>query len=449
MSRRARRATPERDMRKMATQLETTGTLERRISMAVAAAAVDREVGERLRKLARTVKMPGFRPGKVPMRMIEQSYGPQVHAEVLGDAVSKAFSEAIDEHKLRIAGQPQIERRDDAPEGELGFTATFEVYPDIVLGDVSTLALERPTCAVGDAEVDKTIEILRRQRATWRAVERPAQDQDRLTIDFAGTVDDVAFDGGSATDFQFQLGEGRMLADFEAGVRGATPGDERGFPVTFPQDYGSKDLAGKTARFAVTVKRVEEPVLPVVDGEFARQFGVADGSVETMRSDVRANLEREVAQRLRNRVKSAVMDALPGIATLELPRALVAAEGESLVQRARADLQARGIDVKNIPIPPDAFQEQAQKRVRLGLIVAEIVRKHGLQAKPDQIRRQIEEFAQSYENPGEVIRYYFSDRNRLAEVEALVVEQNVVDWVLANARVTERALSFDELMGPN
>lgn len=430
----------------MATQLETTGALERRISMAVAAHAVEREVAERLRKLARTVKMPGFRPGKVPLSMIERSYGPQVHAEVLGDAVSKAFSEAIDEHKLRVAGQPEIGRREDAPEGELGFTATFEVYPDVALGDVATLAIERAACEVGDAEVDKTIEILRRQRAAWESVERGAADEDRLTIDFVGTLDGVAFEGGTATDFQFQLGEGRMLPDFETGVRGAAPGEKRSFPVAFPEDYSAKELAGKTAQFEVTVKRIEQPVLPAVDAEFARQLGVADGDVEKMRADIRANLEREVAQRLRNRTKAAVMEALPAIAAFELPKALVASEGESLAERARADLQARGIDVKNIPIPPDAFKEQAEKRVRLGLLVAEIVKAHGLQAKPDQIRKQIEEFAQSYENPGEVIRYYFSDRNRLAEVEAIVVEQNVVDWVLANAKVTERALAFDELM---
>ncbi len=417
--------------------------------MSVTADAVEKEVGERLRKLARTMKMPGFRPGKVPMRMVEQSYGPQVHAEVLGDHVSKALTEAIDEHKLRVAGQPQIARREDAPEGEFGFTATFEVYPDVALGDVAGLQIERAACEVGDAEVDKTIDILRRQRVTWEPVERAAQDGDRLTIDFAGTLDGVPFDGGTASDFQFQLGEGRMLPDFETGTRGAMPGEKKSFPVTFPEEYGAKELAGKTAQFEVTLKTVEQPVLPALDESFAKQFGVADGSLEKMRADVRANLEREVAQRLRNRTKSAVMEALPSIATLELPKALVASEGESLVERARADLQQRGVDAKNIPIPADAFTEQAEKRVRLGLLVAELVKKHGLQAKPDQIRKQIEEFAQAYENPAEVVRYYFSDRNRLAEVEAIVVEQNVVDWVLANARVADKALAFDELMGTN
>jgi len=433
----------------MATQLETISTLERRISMAVAQHAIEREVSERLRKLARTVKMPGFRPGKVPMRMIEQSYGPQLHPEVLGDAVSKAFSDAIDEHKLRVAGQPQIERRDDAADGEIGFKATFEVYPEVVLGEFASLQIEKDTCSVGDAEVDKTIDILRRQRASWESAGRPAQDRDRVTIDFVGKLDDVAFEGGTASDFTFELGEGRMLPDFENGVRGAGEGETRRVDVAFPADYGSEQLSGKTAQFEITVKKVEQPVLPPVDADFARQFGVADGDLDKMRADVRANLEREVSQRLRNRVKTAVMDALPGVATLELPKALVASESEALGERARADLQARGIDVKNIPIPPDAFTEQAEKRVRLGLIVGELVKDKALQAKPDQIRKQIEEFAQAYENPGEVIRYYFSDRNRLAEVEALVVEQNVVDWVLSNAKVIDKQLGFDELMGAN
>ena len=431
----------------MATQLETTGTLERKLAMAVPVAEIDRQVGERLRNLSRNMKMPGFRPGKVPMKMVEQSYGRQVHAEVLGDAVSRAFSEAVSEHKLRVAGQPRIEAREGTPEGELGFTATFEVYPEIQLADPGTLAIERLSCPVGEAEVDKTIEILRRQRVTWSEAARAAQDGDRVTIDFVGKLDDVAFDGGTASDFPFVLGEGRMLPDFEAGVRGAAVGESKSFPVAFPAEYGSAELAGKTARFEVTVKKVEAPQLPVLDEAFARQLGVADGDLARMRADVRSNLEREVNQRLRARTKNGVMEALLGLASFELPKALVDGESQALLERARQDLQQRGIDPKNMPeIPPDAFREQAERRVRLGLIVAEIVRAHGLQAKPDQIRRQIEEFAQAYENPAEVVRYYFSDRNRLAEVEALVVEQNVVDWALGSAKATDRALGFDELM---
>jgi trigger factor len=433
----------------MATQLETTGALERRLSLSVPMADIGAQVQKKLRDLARTVRMPGFRPGKVPMKMIEASYGAQVQAEVLGDAVSKAFSDAVTEHGLRIAGQPRIEPSTAAGEGMAGFTAVFEVYPEVALGDPSAVAVERATCAVGDTEVEKTVEILRKQRITWSEVQRPAADGDRATIDFVGTLDGVAFPGGTAKDFPFTLGEGRMLADFETGVRGASPGDQKRFPVAFPEDYTAKELAGRTAQFEVTVKKVEAPQLPALDAEFAKQLGVADGSLETLRADVRKNLEREVSQRLRGRVKTAVMEALPSLARIDLPKALVQGESEQLAERAKADFKQRGMDVKDLPIPAEAFADTAEKRVRLGLIVGEIVKTKGLQAKPDQLRKQIEEFAQSYENPGEVIRWYFSDRERLAEVEALVVEQNVVDWVLANAKVTDTPIGFDELMAAN
>lgn len=430
----------------MATQLESTGALERRLSLSVSMTDIGSQVEQKLRNLSRTVRMPGFRPGKVPMKMIQQSYGPQVHAEVMGDAVSKAFNDALTEHGLRIAGEPRIEPREEADSNLAGFTAIFEVYPDVQLGDPSTLEVERAQCEVGDAEVDKTIEILRKQRTAWDPVERAAVDGDRVTVDFVGRLDGEVFQGGTADDFALVLGEGRMLADFETGLRGAAAGEKRAFPVSFPPDYNAKELAGKTAEFEATIKKVEAPRLPELNAEFAKQLGVEDGDLDKLRADIRANLEREVAQRLRSRTKASVMDALPALASIELPKALVDAEAASLAERAKADLQARGMDVKNLPIPPDAFTETAAKRVRLGLIVAETVKRHQLQAKPDQLRKQIEEFAQSYENPAEVVRWYFSDRQRLAEVEALVVEQNVVDWVLAHAKVTDRQLSFDELM---
>jgi len=431
----------------MATQIESTGQLERKLQMDVPMADVNREVGDRLRKLARTLKMPGFRPGKVPMKMVEQSYGPQVHAEVLGDSVGKAFGSAVEEHGLRVAGQPRIEGRDGAGEGLLGFVATFEVYPEIKLGDASALEIERANCTIGESEIDKTIEILRKQRVGWEVVERAAQDGDRATIAFVGTLDGAAFEGGTASDFPFVLGEGRMLGDFESGVRGMAPGEKKSFPVAFPEDYGSKDLAGKTAHFEVTLQKVEAPRLPELDAAFATQLGVPDGDLERMRADIRANLEREVSQRVKSRTKASVMEALPKLAEFELPKALVDAEGAQLLERAKADLQGRGMDLKQLPeIPPGAFAEQAQRRVRLGLIVAEIVRENGLTAKPDQIRKQIEEFAQAYENPAEVVRYYFSDRDRLAEVEALVIEQNVVDWALSKGKITDKDIGFDELM---
>jgi trigger factor len=430
----------------MATTLESTGALERRLSLSVSMSDIGQQVERKLREMSRTVRMPGFRPGKVPMKMIEQSYGAQIQSEVLGDAVSKAFSDAIAEHSLRVAGQPRIEPREVADATEAGFTAVFEVYPEITLGDPASLAIERVDCPVGESEVDKTLEILRKQRTLWDTADRAAADGDRVTIDFAGKLEGVAFDGGTASDFAFVLGEGRMLADFETGVRGATDGQTVSFPVAFPADYNAQNLAGKTAEFEVTVRKIESPRLPELDAEFARQLGVADGDLEKLRADVRGNLEREVAQRLRNRNKAAVMESLPNLAQIEVPNALVQAESQTLAERAREDFKQRGMDVTNMPIPPEAFSETAGKRVRLGLIVGEIVKAHGLQAKPDQLRQRIEEFAQSYENPGEVIRWYFSDRDRLAEVEAVVVEQNVVDWAFAKATVTDKPIGFDELM---
>jgi len=432
----------------MASQLETTGSLERRLTLSVPKSDITRKVQERYRSLARTVRMPGFRPGKVPLRMIEQSYGPQVTAEILGDAVSRAFSDAVDEHKLRVAGQPSIEPKESADDAS-DFTATFEVYPEVQLAEPSGLEVERFGCEVGDAEVDKTIDVLRKQRTRWNEVQRAGQAGDRVTMDFVGKIDDVAFEGGSATDFAMVLGEGRMLPDFETGVGGKAPGESGAFDVAFPEDYNAKELAGKTARFEVTVKKVEEPELPTLDSEFATQMGVKDGDLEKFKRDVRANLEREVSQRLKARTKGSVMDKISSLASIDLPKSLVDQESQALAERMREDLKGRGVDVKDLPVPPDAFKEQAERRVRLGLLVAEIVKKHSLQAKPDQIRKQIEEFAQTYENPAEVIRWYFSDKNRLAEVEALVVEQNVVDWVLQNGQVTDKSLTFDELMAGN
>jgi len=432
----------------MASQLESTGSLERRLTLSVPKSDITRKVQERYRSLARTVRMPGFRPGKVPLKMIEQSYGPQVTAEILSDAVSKAFSDAVDEHKLRVAGQPSIEPKESADDAS-DFTATFEVYPEVALGEPTGLQVERFACAVGDAEVDKTIDVLRKQRTRWNEVQRAGQAGDRVTIDFVGKIDDVAFEGGSGTDFAMVLGEGRMLPDFEAGVGGKAAGESGSFDVAFPEDYNAKELAGKTARFEVTVKKVEEPELPVLDSEFAKQMGVKEGDLEKFKRDVRANLEREVSQRLKARTKSSVMDKIGGLANIDLPKSLVDQESQALAERMREDLKGRGVDMKDLPVPTDAFKEQAERRVRLGLLVAEIVKKHGLQAKPDQIRKQIEEFAQTYENPAEVIRWYFSDKNRLAEVEALVVEQNVVDWVLQNGQVSDKALTFDELMAGN
>jgi trigger factor len=431
----------------MPNTIENIGQLERRLVMAVPVADIDRQVGERLKRLARTIRMAGFRPGKVPLKLVEQTYGPQVRSEVIGDAVQKSFTDAVRDQNLRVAGYPRIERSDGAPEGELQFSATFEVYPEVAPGDLAGATIERPTLAVGDAEVDKTIEVLRKQRIKYEPADRPAASGDRVTVDFVGTVDGAEFPGGKGADFAFVLGEGRMLPDFEAGVSDSSAGDSGTVPVTFPADYQAKDLAGKTASFEITLKKVEAPKLPEVDAEFARALGVADGDLAKMRAEVKANVEREVKKRLGAELKGKVMQALLETTKPALPKSLVDMEIERLVGGARADLQSRGLKMENVPIDPQLFEDQAKRRVALGLIVAEVVKRFDLAAKPEQVRKLVEEHADSYEQPGEVVKWFYTQPDRLAEFEGLAVEENVIDWVLKQARVVDKPVAFDELMG--
>ena len=431
----------------MTAALENIGQLERRLVMAVPVADIDRQVGERLKRLARTIRMAGFRPGKVPLKLVEQTYGPQVRSEVIGDAVQQSFTDAVRDRNLRVAGYPRIERKEGAPEGELQFSATFEVYPEISPGDLAGVTIERPVLAVGDPEVDKTIEVLRKQRIRHEPVERPAASGDRVTVDFTGTVDGAEFAGGKAADHAFVLGEGRMLPDFEAGVIGLAAGGSKTVPVAFPADYQAKELAGRLASFAITVKKVEAARLPEVDAEFARSLGVADGDLARMRTEVKANVEREVKQRLGAQLKSRVMQALLDSTRPDLPKSLVDTETERLVSGARADLQSRGLKMENVPIDPQLFEDQAKRRVALGLIVAEMVKRFDLAAKPAEVRKLVEEHADSYESPGEVVKWFYTQPDRLAEFEGLAVEQNVIDWVLKQARPVDRPVAFDELMG--
>jgi trigger factor len=431
----------------METTIENLGQLERRLTMAVPVAEIERQVDERLKKLARDVRMHGFRPGKVPLRLVSQQYGPQVRSEVIGDAVQKAFSEAVRDQNVRVAGYPKIERTENPAEGKLEFKATFEVYPEVVLGDLSGVTIERPTLVVGEDEVNRTLEVLRKQRTRYDPAERGAAPGDRVTVDFHGTIEGVEFAGGKSADFSFTLGEGRMLPDFERGVTGASAGETRNFPVTFPADYQSQEVAGKTASFAVVLKKVEVPRLPEIDADFARVLGVADGDLDKMRTEIKGNVEREVKKRLGGQLKAKVMQALLDTTKLEVPKALVELEIERLVASARADLQARGVNMENVPIDPQLFAEQAKRRVALGLIVADLVKRHDLGAQPSAVRALVEEQAQSYEQPSEVVRWTYSQPERLAEFEALAVEENVIDWVLKQAQVVDKPAVFDQLMG--
>ena len=433
----------------MSVQVETLEKLERRITLTLPADTIRSEVESRLKRLARTVKADGFRPGKVPMSVVSQRYGYSVHYEVMNDKVGQIFSEAVNEAKLRVAGAPRITEKADAPDGQVAFDATFEIYPEVKLGDLSTATVERISTEVTDAAIDKTVDILRTQRRTFqlRGKDDAAQAGDRITIDFEGKIDGVPFDGGKAEGFQFLIGEGQMLEQFDAAVRGMKAGESKTFPLQFPEDYQGKDVAGKEADFLVTVKKIEAQHLPEVDEAFAKTLGIKDGTVEALRADVKKNLEREVKFRVLSRNKAAVMDALVALAELDVPNALVAGEVERMTEQARADLKKRGIkDADTAPIPEDIFRPQAERRVRLGLVVGELVRANSLQAKPAQLQAHIEELAQSYEKPAEVVRWYLSDRNRMAEVEAVVVENNVADFVLGKAQVTDKVVPFDELM---
>ena len=383
----------------MTVVVENLEKLERKMTLTMPVAAIQGEVDVRLRKLARTVKMDGFRPGKVPMNVVAQRYGYSVQYEVVNDKVGQAFSAAANEAKLRVAGHPSITQATAASDDEMAFDSA-------------------------------------------------AQETDRVTVDFEGKIDGELFDGGKAADFQFVLGDGQMLKEFEAATQGMKIGESKTFPLVFPEDYQGKDVAGKTADFMVTLKKLEAAHLPAVDDAMAKSLGIPDGTVEAMRADIRKNLQREVKFRLLNRNKQAAMDALVSRTDFDLPRSSVMAEVDRMVANAREELKQRGVkDADKAPIPQEMFLAQAERRVRLGLTVAELVRTHNLEAKPEHIKQHVDELASSYEKPAEVVRWYYSDRQRMAEVESVVIENNVTDYILSQVKVEEKHIDFDELMG--
>jgi trigger factor len=428
--------------------IEQLSALERRINLSVEMQAIESEVTNRLKQIARTARVDGFRHGKVPMSIVAKQYGGEVRQEVLGNAVERAFSNAVQENKLKVAGFPRIEPKTDAADQSLfEFYAVFEVYPEITLGDISTAEISRPLVTVGDAEIDKTLDVLRKQRVQYESADRAAQTNDLVTLDYIGKVDGEVFAGGEAKGFRVVIGEGRTLPDFETALLDVKAGDKKTFDVAFPADYQAAELAGKTTQFSVEITDVAAPKLPEVDADFAKSLGVADGDVVKMRAEIKANLEREVKNRVQAQVKDQVMQALLAATTVETPKSLVQNETQRLMDQARNDLQARGMNVADIPMPTDLFEERAQRRVALGLILAEVVQANALAAKPEQIREMIEEIAQSYEEPKEVVNWYRKNPDKMQEIESLALENNVVEWVLGQAKVTDQALAFDELMG--
>ena len=430
----------------MQANLEVLEGLVRRLDISVPMDQLETEVQGRLRRLARNVKMDGFRPGKAPLAAVALRHASGVRQEVLGETLQSRFGEAVQAHQLKIAGYPRFEpKAGQTDTTEMTFSASFEVYPEVKIDDLSAGKISRPVVNLGEADVAKTLEVLQKQRRTFESSDRAAAEGDLLKFDYQGTVDGAAFEGGNGEDFAAVIGEGRLLQEFEQNLIGIKAGDSKGFDLTFPAEYPAKDLAGKVAHFEVQVKDVQAPVLPPVDAEFAKALGVEDGDVEKLKAEVKSNLEREVKRRVQAKLKEQAMELLLQKSTLDLPQSLVAMETERLMKMTEADMQSRG--VQTAKLSADMFTGQAERRVRLGLILAEIVQAHKLVAQPEQIRALIAEQAQSYEEPEQVMQWYYQNPERMQEIESLALEENVVAWVAGQAQVEDVTTSFEELMG--
>jgi trigger factor len=430
--------------------VETVSALERRLNASIPQQAIRGEVSARLKNIGRTVKIAGFRPGKVPAKIVEQYYGAQARQEALGDALQRSFAEAAQTNNLKVVGDPQFEiRTKDLNADQIEYSATFEVYPEVVLDDLSGVTIERMVYELTQADVVNTIETLRKQRAKFEVVNRAAQSEDQVNIDFTGKLNGEVFEGGEAKDYSLVLGAGRMLPEFEAAITGMKAGDTKSFDMTFPETYHGKDVAGKQVTFTLSVNKVEAPKLPEVDAEFAKSIGIEDGDVSKLPDEVRENLSREVTRRLKVRNKNAAMDALLKVARFDVPKVSVVWEMQSLMEQAIQDMESRGMKMKGGSLPPELFKERAERRVKLGLILADCVRKSDLKAKPEQVKSMIQDYAQSFDHPEEVVRWYAADAKRMQEVEHLVLEENVVDWVMSQAKTIDKPAEFNELMENN
>ncbi|MDO8813481.1 MAG: trigger factor [Gallionella sp.] len=428
--------------------VETVSALKRRLNASIPQQAIRGEVATRLKKIGRTAKISGFRPGKIPAKILEQHYGAQAHQEALGDALQRSFAEAAQLNNLRVAGYPQFEiKTNNLNADSIEYSATFEVYPEVVMGDLSGETVERLVYELAQADVDDTIVTLRKQRAVFEPVDRAAQAEDQVHIDFVGRLDGEIFQGGEASDYPFVLGVGRMLPEFEAAIIGMKAGDTKSFDMTFPEDYHGKNVAGKQVTFTITLHRVEEPRLPEVDAAFAESVGIEDGDVSKLESEVSTNLQREVVRRLKVRNKEAAMNALLKVALFDLPKALVEWEVQNLMQQTMRDMESRGMKVKDVMLSPELFTERAIKRIKLGLIFAELAQKHKLTAKPEQVRALVEDHAQSFDQPEEVVSWLYANPSQFQEMENLALEENVAGWITGQTKTIDKAVSFKELMG--
>ena len=430
----------------MQATFEVLDGLARRLDIRVPKMPLEAEVQNRLKRLSKTVKMDGFRPGKAPMATIARQYAPGVHQDVLGEALQNQFGQAVQSQQLKIAGYPRFEPKNvenDAP--ELVFSALFEVYPEVSIGALTGEKILKPEVTLGEADIDKTLEVLQKQRRSFEPVTRAAAEGDQVKFDFQGTVDGEPFPGGGGQDFRAVIGEGRLLPEFEQSLIGLKAGDNKAFEVSFPENYPAKELIGKRAHFEAQLKEVQAAKLAPIDADFARALGVEDGDVAKLKAEVKLNLEREIQRRTKTRLREQAMEILLQKSTLQLPQSLITMEIDRLRKLTEADMQSKG--VQTIKLTADMFKVQAERRVSLGLILAEIVQKHQVIATPEQIRGLIEEQAQSYEAPDEVLQWYYQNPGRMQEIESLALEENVVAWVSGQTQVEVVQTSFEELMG--
>ena len=430
----------------MQVSVETTSGLERRMTVGIPADRIQNEVNKRLQQTAKRARVDGFRPGKVPMSVIRKRFGASAHQEVIGEVIQSSFYEAVMQEKLNPAGAPSVEPKSMEEGKDFEYIATFEVYPEVALAGFESISVERPESEVTDADVDTMLDTLRKQNTRFEAVERAAENGDQVTIDFVGKIDGEAFQGGTANGTNLVLGSGRMIPGFEEGLVGAKAGDSLTLNVTFPEDYQNLDLAGKAAEFETTVQAVAAPALPELDDEFFAQFGVTEGGLDGFRAEVRKNMERELRQAIKTKVKAQVMDGLLESNTVEVPKALISSEIDRLREQAAQQFGGANFDVSQLPA--ELFEEQAKRRVSLGLIVAEVVKQNDIKPDNDRVRAMVEELASAYQEPEQVVNWYYQNEQQLGEIQSVVLEEQVVDTVLQKAQVTDKKVAYEEAVKP-
>ena len=431
----------------MSATVEIISKLERRMTVTVPMKPIEDEIHQRINQLMRTAKLPGFRPGKVPAKLVQQQYGAQARDEALTNAVERSFSEGVESNKLRVAGYPSIEHKPFADaDKEFEYVATFEVFPEVELGDLSKVKIERPSLEVAEADVKKTLDVLVKQRATFEPVKRVAKKGDKVKLGLSASIDGNEVESTGAQTIDLVIGEGGRVPEFDDHLVGAKAGAEATFEITYPADHQPEQLAGKTVSYKVNFVEVAQVKLPEIDAAFAKTLGVDDGDVEKMKAEIKESLSQEVSKRVRANVKEQVFDALVANAKFELPKALHGMEIDRLMQMSRQNLEQRGVDLANVTLEPSMFEDQAKRGATLRLVLMHLVNEHSLHANADQVRAMVDQFSLSFERPEDVVRWYYDDVKRLDEPAALATEENVVNWVLAASKVTDKKVKFDDLM---